>query len=1205
MRNSVIVFIVFVLGTEVRALIRRYYIAAVEQEWDYAPTGRDLVFNHQSEADLRIKTSNDRIGSKYMKAVYKQYTDPSFIHEIYKPSYHGYVGPLIKGELGDMILITFRNSLTQISSNISLHPHGLFYTKSHEGALYLDGEQGIAKLDDGVPPGGTQTYVWNITANYAPSEDDDNCIPWGYHSHTDSMVDIESGLVGILLTCKPGTLTPDGRRTDVSQEIVLYTDVTDEAKSHYIGLNLRRCLDPRACLQLLHSKDTAFKESNRMYHINGYVYGNLPGLDVCEGDDVAMYTFALSNGIHTMQIYGQTFVIRKHRTDAAPIYPATFLAANVVPINVGTWLLVCRNNDHLHDGMTAFFNVKQCAADALPDTPPGKRKRYFIAAEEVNWNYMPGGKDLFTSGKIEMDHGFSSNSHHHMHHGEQHDSLGNTYKKAVFVEYEDESFRQMKPRPLDEEHLHMLGPPIKVEVGDIVEVVFLNKASRPYSFFPHGVGIDKSQEGSVYYTKDSVDVPYGLITQSRQITKYHFNVPWTAAPTADDPNCLSYTYHSAVDLRKDTNTGLVGPLLVCKPGSLNEQGKQVHVNKEIFVLLHVVDENLSWYIDESIKEFSPDKALLNKNDEAFKHGLLIHAINGRIYGTLNGIDMCLGDRVSWHFIGLGASKDLHGVAINGNSMAVNGRTIDARIIIPGLGFTGYMHPDNVGKWALYCHTHHHLMAGMTAMYSVNVCQGPQSLPVVPMKPSGAVRRYYIAAVEIEWDYAPSGIDKIIGKPLDDEKAKGYLYTRTEGGYLGTKYKKAVYREFTDDKFEHEKKRGYREIHLGLLGPFIRGEVGDVIEVVFKNKASHPFSIKPHGVFTNKGNEGMKYNDQSSYEEDNEVQPGKVYTYRWTVPQRAGPGPNEPNCIGWMYHSGSNMIRDTPSGLMGPLVTCRRGVLDPRNKRLDHHDREFALVYYIINENRSWYIRENMQRIKELAPHEAFEESNLMNSINGFVFGNTPGMVMEMDEHVTWYVMGLGSEDDYHTVHFHGQTYIHRTAKSHRGDVVEVFPGTYETVDMLTDNPGTWLIHCHVMDHLTHGMEAKFAVVPKGALKPLEDAERNLKQLVVLHKLPVVSQTSTAAFSASNRQREASKEPPRKATVLILPSRATADLPILANNVNHVSLPPTLHSTGSDQNGGINVLENAELMELQRNGILPDRYQILTKPLTQSTNKRKK
>ena len=225
--------------------------------------------------------------------------------------------------------------------------------------------------------------------------------------------------------------------------------------------------------------------------------------------------------------------------------------------------------------------------------------------------------------------------------------------------------------------------------------------------------------------------------------------------------------------------------------------------------------------------------------------------------------------------------------------------------------------------------------------------------------------------------------------------------------MGTVYKKVVYREFTDGTFSHEKKRGYREIHLGLLGPYIRAEVGDVIEVIFMNKASRPYSIKPHGVFYNKGNEGMKYNDGSPFIGDNEVQPGKRYTYRWTVPNRAGPGPNEPNCIGWVYHSGSNMIRDTPSGLMGPLITCKRGFLDPRNKRKDLHTREFAVVWYIINENRSWYIRENMKRIPEgvTAPHVEFEKSNLMNSINGYIYGNTPGMVMEEGEHVTWYVIG--------------------------------------------------------------------------------------------------------------------------------------------------------------------------------------------------------
>ena len=110
-----------------------------------------------------------------------------------------------------------------------------------------------------------------------------------------------------------GVLTVDGRRTDVAQELVFYMDITDETNSHYINVNLRQCLDSRVCQQLLKDKDQKFINSNKMNHINGYVYGNMPAVDVCEGEDVAIYAFALGNGIHTLQIYGQTFVMKKHR----------------------------------------------------------------------------------------------------------------------------------------------------------------------------------------------------------------------------------------------------------------------------------------------------------------------------------------------------------------------------------------------------------------------------------------------------------------------------------------------------------------------------------------------------------------------------------------------------------------------------------------------------------------------------------------------------------------------------------------------------------------------------------------------------------------------------------------------------------------------------------------------------------------------------
>lgn len=45
-------------------------------------------------------------------------------------------------------------------------------------------------------------------------------------------------------------------------------------------------------------------------------------------------------------------------------------------------------------------------------------------------------------------------------------------------------------------------------------------------------------------------------------------------------------------------------------------------------------------------------------------------------------------------------------------------------------------------------------------------------------------------------------------------------------------------------------------------------------------------------------------------------------------------------------------------------------------------------------------------------------------------------------------------------------------------MADLFPGTFEMVEMLVGNPGTWLLHCHVADHIHAGMETLFTVLPK-------------------------------------------------------------------------------------------------------------------------------
>lgn len=103
---------------------------------------------------------------------------------------------------------------------------------------------------------------------------------------------------------------------------------------------------------------------------------------------------------------------------------------------------------------------------------------------------------------------------------------------------------------------------------------------------------------------------------------------------------------------------------------------------------------------------------------------------------------------------------------------------------------------------------------------------------------------------------------------------------------------------------------------------------------------------------------------------------------------------------------------------------------------------------------------------------AGKDAGMFHSINGFVFGNLPGLVMKSGDKVRWHLMGMGNEKDLHTPHWHGKTV---SDGSRHVDVVDLLPGSTITVDMLADNPGVWMFHCHVADHMEAGMMATYTI----------------------------------------------------------------------------------------------------------------------------------
>jgi len=349
--------------------------------------------------------------------------------------------------------------------------------------------------------------------------------------------------------------------------------------------------------------------------------------------------------------------------------------------------------------------------------------------------------------------------------------------------------------------------------------------------------------------------------------------------------------------------------------------------------------------------------------------------------------------------------------------------------------------------------------------------------------SGGGRTYYIAADEVVWDYAPSGKNVMAGRPFDEGERK---WMEPGPHTIGRQVKKALYREYTDATFSTLKPRPAGWEHLGFLGPLIRGQVGETIKIIFKNNTKFPASMHPHGVFYKKDSEGAVYDDGTSGADkaDDGVPTGGTHTYTWEVPERAGPTDHEGSTVLWMYHSHVDEIRDVASGLIGPMIVSRRGVSTRADGSPTDVDREIVAGFIEVDENSSWYVEDNIKANAKdpkgvklardpFGSLAAVPDFGLYfrETINGFSYGNTPGMTMKAGTHVRWYVMS-STNFEIHAPHWHGNVV---TSNQMRTDVGTLLPMGMFIADMVPDNPGKWMIHCHVGPHLAAGMQAGYTV----------------------------------------------------------------------------------------------------------------------------------
>ncbi|XP_052027782.1 coagulation factor VIII isoform X5 [Apodemus sylvaticus] len=705
-------------------------------------------------------------------------------------------------------------------------------------------------------------------------------------------------------------------------------------------------------------------------------------------------------------------------------------------------------------------------------------RRYYLGAVELSWNYIQSDllNVLHTNSRFlpRMSTSFPFNT-----------SI--MYKKTVFVEYTDQLFNIAKPRP---PWMGLLGPTIWTEVHDTVVITLKNMASHPVSLHAVGVSYWKSSEGDEYEDQTSQMEKEDDKVFPGESHTYVWQVLKENGPMASDPPCLTYSYLSHVDLVKDLNSGLIGALLVCKEGSLSKERTQMLYQ---FVLLFAVfDEGKSWHSETN------DSYTQSMDSASAGAWPKMHTVNGYVNRSLPGLIGCHRKSVYWHVIGMGTTPEIHSIFLEGHTFFVRNHRQASLEISPITFLTAQTLLIDLGQFLLFCHISSHKHDGMEAYVKVDSCpEEPQwqkknneeiedydddldsemdmftldydSSPFIQIR--SVAKKYpktwihYISAEEEDWDYAPSVL-------TSDNGSYKSQYLSNGPHRIGRKYKKVRFIAYTDETF---KTRETIQHESGLLGPLLYGEVGDTLLIIFKNQASRPYNIYPHGITDVSPLHARRLPRGIKHVKDLPVHPGEIFKYKWTVTVEDGPTKSDPRCLTRYYSSSINPERDLASGLIGPLLICYKESVDQRGNQM-MSDKRNVILFSLFDENQSWYITENMQRFlpnaAETQPQDpGFQASNIMHSINGYVFDSLE-LTVCLHEVAYWYILSVGAQTEFLSIFFSGYTFKHKMVYE---DTLTLFPFSGETVFMSMENPGLWVLGCHNSDFRRRGMSALLKV----------------------------------------------------------------------------------------------------------------------------------
>jgi FtsP/CotA-like multicopper oxidase with cupredoxin domain len=315
-------------------------------------------------------------------------------------------------------------------------------------------------------------------------------------------------------------------------------------------------------------------------------------------------------------------------------------------------------------------------------------------------------------------------------------------------------------------------------------------------------------------------------------------------------------------------------------------------------------------------------------------------------------------------------------------------------------------------------------------------------PAVDARATGRHREYWLSVDSFEHNLVPTGVDQMMGAPVN-----------------GSTYQALGFRAYTAGfgrPLAADPRPGGIGPNSGIPGPMLHAQVGDTVAVHLRNNDSHfkwPHSFHVHGWRYTTASDGAwtQLQQGSASRRGSAVPFGQTYTYRYTVPASAvGAWPYHDHSIPQLY-PGADPDRANPTEISAELGLF--GIIAVTDRHTPRVDREIYLFFH------------------DLYGDDIPPLSQDFDCFNGRAYlGNTPVFEARVGERVRWRIAALGKE--FHVFHLHGHRWWGGTFWT---DAQILGPSTTLTVEYTEDNPGDWLYHCHVTDHMQGGMMGIYRV----------------------------------------------------------------------------------------------------------------------------------